>query len=89
MNDLELFVVRANVERFTRMLSTEADKAVRGRISALLDEERRKLNSNVAACHCAIDPPPDCQIAGELVAATKSTLGCAMAWLRSAGSKVQ
>ena len=49
MSDLELYVIRENIARFTRLLDTEADQRTRGRILALLHESQEKLKAALAA----------------------------------------
>ena len=54
MSDLELYVIQCNIAHFTRLLGTETDERVRGRVSALLDESQEKLKAALAARRSAI-----------------------------------
>lgn len=48
VNKLELFVIRANIARFARLLGMETEEQTRIRLSALLDQEQQKLKTSIA-----------------------------------------
>jgi hypothetical protein len=54
VSDLELYVIRENIARFTRLLDTETDERTRSLVSALLHESQEKLKTALAARHSAV-----------------------------------
>lgn len=47
VNKLELFVIRANIARFARLLGMETEEQSRSRLSALLNQEQQKLKAGM------------------------------------------
>ena len=56
MDKLELFVLKANIARFARLLGVETEEQTRSRISALLNEARQKLKVVTAERRSSLGP---------------------------------